>query len=158
MNVRETLKNVNIMLDGLEGTRQLTQKEKNDFGWERWNGREYYNEYKAKNYLAFRSCDRNRISKAMLKEMKTFLTKAEKMGFYGKVEFKCGYTNGMWASTRDYSTAEERIGQIVLYHTFTSEYKYWQLRNEKDLMIGHICNTDKEIKDMVKEYNEGKIA
>jgi hypothetical protein len=81
------------------------------------------------------------------------------MGFRGKVRFKDGYGDGMWASTRDFDaqTEEERKGQIVLYHSFETGTNYWELYNEKEDKIGDICYTENDIKKLIKDYSEGRI-
>ncbi len=161
MNVRECLKTINHLLEGLENEETLTEKEKQEYGYESdwYDDKKYYDKYRVKNYIALERSERQRITKTMLKEMKKFLEKAQKMGFRGKVRFRNGYDNGMWASTRDYdqATVEATKGQIVLYHSFETDSNYWQLLNEKGNRIGNTCNTEKEIKELVKNYSEGKV-
>ena len=100
MNTRECLKNVTYLLEGLEGTKEFTSQEKSKLGYnnDTWSNRKYYWEYKVKDMIAIRSCDRDRISKTMLSDMKKFLELALKLGFYGKVEFKTGYNGRMLKS------------------------------------------------------------
>lgn len=69
------------------------------------------------------------ISLNHLKEMRTFLREAIKLGYTGYVCFKVGVTgcaNGMWANklptTNGYSPKCE-----FLYRSFTPEYTYWDI-------------------------------
>ena len=159
MNVRECLQTVNHLIEGLQDETKLTAKEKDIYGYTKeWYGsKKWYDRWKVDEYIAIERSDRNRVTKTMLNDMKKFLEKAQKMGFRGKVSFKDGYRHGMWASTRDFSTEEERKGQIVLYHSFETGSNYWQLLNEKNEKIGYTCDTEKSIKELIKDYSEGRI-
>ena len=69
-----------------------------------------------------------RLTVAHLKQMRTFLKEAIKLGYKGYVCFKVGASgcaNGMWAhkmeSTNGYSPADPE----VLYRSFTPDYTYY---------------------------------
>jgi len=153
----ECLNTVNKLLDALEGRIELTQKEKKIYGYyeDIWTGKKYYSRYTVKNYINLAGTDRSQVTKTMLKEMKKFLEKAIKFGFYGDVKFSIGYDNGMYASTRVTQEACDE-GQLILYRNFDSRYKYWQLRTGRRI-IGVNCTTEKEIKDLIKKYNKGEV-
>ena len=77
------------------------------------------------------------LSISRLKEMRTFLREAIKLGFTGYVCFKVGVSgcaNGMWAhklpSTNGYSPDDCDF----LYRSFTTDYTYWDVTyaDEKD--------------------------
>lgn len=70
-----------------------------------------------------------RLSLPRLKEMRTFLREAVKLGYTGYVCFKVGASgcaNGMWAhrvpTTDGYSPKGE-----FLYRSFTPDYTYWDI-------------------------------
>lgn len=71
---------------------------------------------------------RNKLSLTQLKQMRTFLKEAIKLGYTGYVCFKVGATgcaNGMWASkeptTNGYSPKCDFI-----YRSFTPDYTCWE--------------------------------
>lgn len=153
----ECLNTVNKLLDALEGKIELTQKEKGTYGYynNTWTGKKYYSRYSVKNYINLTGTDRSQVTKTMLKEMKKFLEKAIKFGFIGDVKFRIGYDNGMYASTRVTQEGYDE-GQLILYHNFGSERKYWQLRTGRKI-IGEDCTKEKEIKELIEKYNKGEI-
>lgn len=158
MNTRECLKNVTYLLEGLEGTRELTRQEKINLGYnnDTWSNRKYYWDYKVRDMIAMGSCDRDRISKTMLSDMKKFLELAMKLGFYGKVEFKTGYNGRMLASTRDTDVKE---GQILLRRSFESKDNFYSLLNDKgERIVPYVNYTERAIKDTYNKYMKGEIG
>lgn len=69
-----------------------------------------------------------------MKQMRTFLREAIKLGYTGYVCFKVGASgcaNGMWAHKKESTTGYSPDGDC-LYRSFTPDYTYWQFRkNDK---------------------------
>lgn len=93
------------------------------------------------------------LSLARLKEMRTFLKEAIKLGYTGYVCFKVGATgcaNGMWANklptTDGYSPDCD-----FLYRSFTPAYTYWDITYE-----GRARDDDRLSYRVGKEYDELK--
>ena len=69
------------------------------------------------------------LSISRLKEMRTFLREAIKLGFNGYVCFKVGATgcaNGMWAHKAESVNGCSPDGDF-LYKSFTPAYNYWDI-------------------------------
>lgn len=69
------------------------------------------------------------ISVARLKEMRTFLREAIKLGYTGYVCFKVGASgcaNGMWANKAPTTNGYSPDGEF-LYRSFTPDYTYWDI-------------------------------
>ena len=152
MRTKEVLKHVNIMLEAIEDKSKMTDeiKRKYNFQPSRWGRREYYEGYDVRQMLGISSYKSYQITKTMLKKMKVFLDEAVKQGFYGDVEFRTGYRNGMWASTRTGST-DEKKGEMVLYRSFESDSDYWEIRKDRDTKITQGLLTKTEIRKYIKD-------
>ena len=95
----------------------------------------------------------NDLSISRLKEMRTFLKEAIKLGYTGYVCFKVGVSgcaNGMWANklptTNGYSPDCE-----FLYRSFTTDYTYWDICDDTN---GYGDKSYRLTKAVGKKYNE----
>lgn len=94
------------------------------------------------------------LTASHLKQMRTFLREAIKLGYIGHVSFKLGATNcsnGMWAF-KEQSADEYSPEGPALYRSFTPEYTYWDITKlngswKWDKSIKQY-NTLKSIKDL----------
>ena len=69
------------------------------------------------------------LSMSQLKQMKSFLETAIKLGFTGYVCFKVGSvhcTHGMWAFTKESTNGFSPDGD-TLFHSFRCDYNYWDM-------------------------------
>lgn len=69
------------------------------------------------------------LSLTQLKQMRTFVQTAIKLGFTGYVCFKvgaAGCANGMWAYKKESTTGYSPDGDC-LYHSFVSSYSYYDI-------------------------------
>lgn len=158
MVARECLENVTHLYDILEGNVRITEEEKYKYGFRpQWYGsRPNFWISDTRKYVAIKHTNRDYLSKTMLKEMKEFLEKAIELEFYGTVFFRTGYSHGMWASTRaSLNEEEQREGQVYLYHAFDVDFKYWEIRNDRNETIIE-KNTYREIKPIAKKYLKGE--
>lgn len=92
------------------------------------------------------------ISISRLKEMRTFLREAIKLGYTGYVCFKVGATycsNGMWAYREPTTSGYSPDGEF-LYRSFTPDYTYW------DICYNRECGdkADKLSKRVGKRFDE----
>ena len=70
------------------------------------------------------------LTLSRLKEMRTFLREAIKLGYTGYVCFKVGATgcaNGMWANKLPTTNGYSPDGCDFLYRSFTPDYTYWDI-------------------------------
>ena len=158
MIIREASKIVDKALKALEAedvNTVLTEEEISLYGfrseriWGRTENKKYFDRWSFKrNVMPNIRTDRSRITKTMLKEMKKFIDKALEYHFYGDIEFRTDWSAGMYASTR---TGNDKEGAIILYHTFESDSKYWQIRDYRNNVKG-TAGTLKELKELVKKY------
>lgn len=157
MITREASKIVNKALKALEAedvNTVLTDEEIKLYGfrseriWGRTERKKYFEKWNFKNVMPNIRTDRSRITRTMLKDMKKFIDKAMEYHFYGDIEFKTDWSAGMYASTR---TGSDKEGAIILYHTFESDSKYWQIRDNRNNVKG-TAGTLKELKELVKKY------
>ena len=126
---------VDRMLNYLETHEGLSNEDKSKYGYSYpyYGRREHYDAYVARKYIAYVDYDRSQITKTMLKDMKKFLDIAKELGFIGDVWFKTGYDNGMFATTR---TGNDIAGELVLYHTFSSDRNYFLVtKNRKNMKL-----------------------
>lgn len=94
-----------------------------------------------------------------MKQMKSFLKNAIRLGFTGYVCFKVGTSgcaNGMWAHKESSTNGFSPDGD-VLYRSFTPDYTYWSA-NINGNWIPDIdgesydsCKTVKELEKLLKE-------
>lgn len=95
------------------------------------------------------------LSLSRLKEMRTFLREAIKLGYTGYVCFKVGVTgcaNGMWAHKNPTTDGYSPRGEF-LYKSFTPAYNYW------DITFADITEGDDRLSYRVgKEYDALKTT
>ena len=142
---------VDRMLNYIETHEGLSNNDRSNYGYTQgyYGRREHYDAYVARKYIAYDDYDRSQITKTMLKDMKKFLDIAKELGFIGDVWFKTGYSHGMYASTR---TGNDLEGELVLYHTFSSDNNYFELRkgrNRNEKIIKRV-NTKSQLKSLMK--------
>ena len=93
------------------------------------------------------------ISLNHLKQMRTFLREAIKLGYTGYVCFKVGTSgcvNGMWANKVPTTNGYSPKGEF-LYRSFTPAYNYWDIC---DYSNGYGDNAYKLSKEVGKQYDE----
>ena len=119
-------------------------------------------------YDFYSVCDRlsifdwwpKRLTQSHLKQMRTFIRAAIKLGYDGYVCFKVGATgcaNGMWAA-KEPSTDGYSPDCDTLYRSFTPEYTYysvekdgkWYPAKEVNGMEYDSCTTIKSIENLIK--------
>lgn len=97
------------------------------------------------------------LSESNLKDMRTFLKEALKLGFTGYVCFKVGATgcaNGMWAY-KELSTTGYSPDCDHLYRSFTPEYTLWQFsKNNVTYPDGEDYDSVKTIRDLEKLFGK----
>ena len=75
-----------------------------------------------------------RLSVTQMKQMRTFLKEAIKLGYTGYVCFKVGAhycANGMWAHKEESTDGHSPKGDF-LYRSFSPDYTYWEAKiNDK---------------------------
>ena len=79
----------------------------------------------------------NTLGITHLKQMRSFLREAIKLGFTGYVCFKVGASgcaNGMWASTVESTDGYSPNDGETLYRSFTPDYTYWQFTRNGEWM------------------------
>jgi len=135
LNAGKVLERVNIMIEGNISSYQIRSIYKNlsIFDW--------YTE---------------RLTKAHLKKMRTFLKEAIALGYNGHVSFKVGdygCANGMWAHTEESRDGQSPKGDF-LYRSFAPDCNYWRAN------IGGVyypsdehfdeCKTVKQLKNLIE--------
>ena len=95
-----------------------------------------------------------RLSLSHMKQMRTFLKEAIKLGFDGYVCFKVGASgcaNGMWAHKEPSTDGYSPKGDF-LYRSFTPDYTYYSLKiNDKyypEEKYYDKCNSIKELENL----------
>ena len=83
-----------------------------------------------------------RLTITHMKQMRTFLKEAIKLGYDGYVCFKVGASgcaNGMWAYKEDGKVDGESVyspdGDLI-YRSFTPDYTYWSFKKNGEWMPG----------------------
>lgn len=156
MNNAEVLKNIEEMLKEAEETKRTEEYYPN--GWYRsWNKktRTVYKKWKI-----WDVCDKlgifdwwnEYLSVSQLKQMKTFLETAAKLGFNGYVCFKVGATgcsHGMWAHKAESTNGYSPDGEC-LHHSFRTGDNYWDYCDANDKWMA----TDEKWKFTLKEVKE----
>ena len=69
-----------------------------------------------------------------MKQMRTFLKEAIKLGYTGYVCFKVGASgcaNGMWAHKEESTNGHSPEGEAI-YRSFTPDYTYWSFCNKEE--------------------------
>lgn len=97
------------------------------------------------------------LSESNLKDMRTFLKEAVKLGYTGYVCFKVGatgYANGMWAYKELSKDGYSPDGDF-LYRSFTPEYTYWALHIDGvNYPSGEKFDSVSTIRDLEKLFHE----
>lgn len=144
MNAKECLTNVENLIKELEnGDVDFSR-----IGW-LW-GKKAFNLYKVYSECGVFDWFVDYLSMNHLKQMKTFLRQAMKLGFNGYVCFKVGASgcaHGMWAYKDESTTGYSPDGD-VLYHSFRSDVNYYDAK---------ICDTWAH-KIIDKDFNKIKLA
>jgi len=75
---------------------------------------------------------KDRLSVSQMKQMRTFLKEAIKLGYTGYVCFKVGASgcsNGMWAHKKETTTGYSPDGDAI-YRSFTPDYTYYSFQKD----------------------------
>lgn len=136
MNTRDCLENVNNLIADLEKS-SLNRYRMNDI-YHRTGIFDWFKDY---------------LTITDLKQMRSFLNNALKLGFEGYVCFKVGATgcaNGMWAHKNESTNGYSPDGDY-LYRSFTSEYTYYAVCIDEVTYPARVeydcCSTVKKLKD-----------
>ena len=114
----------------------------------------------------------NDLSISRLKEMRTFLREAIKLGYTGYVCFKVGAegcANGMWANKLPTTDGHSPRGCDFLYRSFTPSYTYWDIiyadRERGDDRLSYRLGkkfdalvTKKDLENALAELKEREVA
>lgn len=95
---------------------------------------------------------RDTLSTSQLKQMKSFVETAIKLGFKGYVCFKVGASgcaNGMWAYTNESTDGYSPDDGDCIYHSFVSTDNYWSAE-----INGKWISTDSKYKFTLAEVKE----
>lgn len=101
----------------------------------------------------------DRLSVSQMKQMRTFLKNAIRLGYKGYVCFKVGASgcaNGMWAHKVPTTDGYSPDGDF-LYRSFTPDYTYWSANiGNKDYPAlendtYNSCRTIKQLEQLLKE-------
>lgn len=140
-NAQEVLKSVELCLEELEDFKAT-------FGYSKkfWMT-EVYEELNIFDWWS------EQLSGTQLKQMKSFLETAIKLGYKGYVCFKVGITgcaNGMWAYKEESKDGYSPEGGC-LYRSFTPAYTDWDIRDDNGTWLHNSDNKDKHtLKDIMK--------
>lgn len=99
------------------------------------------------------------LSCSQLKQMRSFLKTAIKLGFAGYVCFKVGSTgcaHGMWAYRQE-STSGRNPGGDVLFHSFRCDKNDWDVQiGDHPFMcaVDHKDHTLEQVKEHIKKLSE----
>lgn len=141
-NAQEVLKSVELCLEELEDFKAT-------FGYSKkfW----MTEVYKELNIFDWWS---EQLSGTQLKQMKSFLETAIKLGYKGYVCFKVGATgcaNGMWAYKEESKDGYYSPKGGCLYRSFTPAYTDWDIRYNDGTWLHNSDNKDKHtLKDIMK--------
>lgn len=100
-----------------------------------------------------------RLSISQMKQMRTFLKNAIRLGYTGYVCFKVGASgcaNGMWAHTEPTTTGYSPDCDY-LYRSFSPDYTYWvasigdKAYPESTDKLYNSCKTVKQLEKLLKE-------
>lgn len=144
MNAKECLTNVENLIKELESS----EVDFSRIGWLR--GKKAFNLYEVYDECGVFDWFVDYLSMNHLKQMKTFLKQAMKLGFNGYVCFKVGSSgcaHGMWAHKDESTTGYSPDGD-VLYHSFRSDVNYYDAK---------ICDTWAH-KIIDKDFNKIKLV
>ena len=119
--------NAQNVLDKVEKWIKILETRKAEYPWRTW----------AHKVSMWEVCDElsifdwwvDELSVSRLKEMRTFLREAIKLGYNGYVCFKVGMSgcaNGMWAHKNESINGFSPDGEF-LYRSFTPDYTYWDI-------------------------------
>ena len=96
------------------------------------------------------------LSMSQLKQMKSFLETAIKLGFTGYACFKvgaAGCSHGMWANKKESTNGYSPDG-ACLFHSFRSGENYWDYCDDNNKWYGRDKElTLKEVKEAMKSGN-----
>jgi hypothetical protein len=102
----------------------------------------------------------NELSYSQLKQMRSFLKTAISLEFEGYACFKVGSSgcaNGMWVHKAESKDGYSPDGACI-YHSFVSDYRTWDLCDNKENWLNDIFNrydfTLKEVKQYIKDHKE----
>ncbi len=156
--------NAQNVLDKVEKWIKILETRKAEYPWRTWT-------HKVKMWDV---CDElsifdwwvDELSVSRLKQMRTFLREAIKLGYNGYVCFKVGATgcaNGMWAHKNQSVNGFSPDGEF-LYRSFTPDYTYWDitypnLPYDKDRLtykVGKKYDALKTTRDLEKAIKELK--
>ena len=144
LNAEEVLKNIEELLKEAEENKRIDEyypggyyrpwlTKKTRFIYPKWKIREVYNR------LGIFDWWNNELSVSQLKQMRSFILTAIKLGFTGYVCFKVGATgcsHGMWAHKNESTTGYSPDG-ACLFHSFRSGDNYWDYCNDNNEWMGN---------------------
>ena len=148
--------------------RIIEMREKMYGKYNKWIYRRYYRITKREAYddLSIFDWWTEYLTIGELKQMRTFLREAIKLGYTGYVCFKVGASgcaNGMWADRQPTTNGYSPKGGDFLYRSFTPDYTYWEIcyndkyGDEKDTLskrVGKRYDELKTIKDLENALKE----
>ena len=102
-----------------------------------------------------------RLTISHMKQMRTFLKEAIKLGYTGYVCFKVGASgcaNGMWASKAESTNGYSPKGETI-YRSFTPDYTYYSFCDKDDVWYPggdqyDSLKTTKQLENALQNYQE----
>ena len=160
--------NAQTVLLAVEKWIRIVEMRERNYAWSKWCYRHYgrITMRECCNDLSIFDWWTDYITIGKLKEMRTFLREAIKLGYNGYVCFKVGASgcaNGMWAHKNPTTDWYSPKGEF-LYRSFTPDYTYWDITYEGrergddrlSYRLGKNFNELKTIKDLEKALAELK--
>jgi len=100
------------------------------------------------------------LSVSKMKQMKSFIENAIRLGYKGYVCFKVGASgcaNGMWASTEESKDGCSPDNGNTLYRSFSPDYTYWSANvngkwfPENSNQAYNSCKTIKQLEELISK-------
>lgn len=126
MNTNEALRNVNLAIVNLERA-ENNHRLMEGMQWKGYSWKPVYRISDVYDKLGIFDWWNETLSMSQLKQMKSFLEKAIKLGFTGYACFKVGAkycSHGMWAHKNESTDGYSPDGDC-LFHSFRSGDNYW---------------------------------
>lgn len=137
MNANEALTNVNILISDLEDAINNNWCDFKRMTYVGWSGKKAYRIGKIYGEVGIFDWWNENLSLSQLKQMKSFLTTAIKLGYTGYVCFKVGASgcsHGMWAHKKESTTGYSPDG-ACLFHSFRSGDNYWDACDDNEVWL-----------------------
>ena len=136
MNTNEALRNVNLAIVNLERA-ENNHRLMEGMQWKGYSWKPVYRISDVYDKLGIFDWWNETLSMSQLKQMKSFLITAIKLGYTGYVCFKVGASgcsHGMWAHKNESTTGYSPDG-ACLFHSFRSGDDYWDACDDNNVWL-----------------------